>query len=167
MGLFERLAGVIRKRSQMLSVSVSLRSGKYFVATIHGCDGSEPCVSAGPVETLPLDTPHEDLGNAILQGLKRTTHSYRYPSTKEQWAQVTAPLLSAAGCKSWNAFAKLASDLRVNQTAEQFHVLPCVREKTSFAPVLERELRLNAPTAKELGETVATELAFAAKRDAA
>ena len=165
MGFFDRLAGVIRKRSQMLSASVSLRSGRYFVVTIHGCDGSEPCISAGPVETLSVDTPHETLGNAILQSLKRTTHSYRYPSTKEQWVQVTAPLLSAAGCKSWNDFAKLASDLHVNQTAQQVHVLPCVRERSSFAPVLEREVRLNAPTAKALGEAVATELAFAAKRD--
>jgi hypothetical protein len=46
-------------------------------------------------------------------------------------------------------------------------VLPCVRQKTSFAPVLERELRLNALTAKELGKVVATELAFAAQRDGA
>jgi hypothetical protein len=167
MGLFERLVGVIRKRSRTLSVSVSLRAGKYFIVTIHGADGSEPCISAGPVEALSADAPHEGLGNAILLGLKRTTHNYPYPSTKEQWAQVTAPLLSAAGCKSWSAFAKLASDLRVNQTAEQFDVLPCVRQKSSFAPVLERERRLNAPTAKELGEVVATELAFAARRDGA
>ena len=167
MGLFERLGGVIRKRGQTLSVSVSLRSGKYFVVTIHGSDGGEPCISAGPVETLLATSPHEDLGNAILQGLKCTTHNYPYPSTKEQWAQVTAPLLSVAGCKSWSAFAKLASDLRVDQTGEQFRVLPCVRQKTSFAPVLERELRLNAPTPKELGELVATELAFAAQRDGA
>jgi hypothetical protein len=167
MGLFDRLTGVIRKRSQTLSVSVSLRSGKYFVVTIHGSDGSEPCISAGPVEALSADTPHEELGSAILQGLKRTTHNHPYPTSKGQWAEVTAPLLSAAACKSWNAFAKLASDLRVDQTGEQFHVLPCVRQKTSFAPVPEREVRLNAPTAKELGEIVATELAFAAKRDGA
>src|SRR5688572_12700560 len=165
MGLFERLANAIRRRSQMRSVSVSLRSEKYFVVTIHGSDGGEPCISAGPVATLSADTPHEVLGNAILHGLSCTTHNYPYPSSKEQWAQVTAPLLSATGCKSWSAFAKVASDLRVDQTEEQFHVLPCVRQKTSFAPVLDRELQLERPTTEELGRIVATELAFAAKRD--
>ena len=167
MGLFARLAGFVSKQRPMLSVSVSLRSGTYFIVTIHGCDGSEPCISAGPVQALPLATSHEDLGNAVIQGLRRTTHNFPYPASKERWAQVTAPLLSAAGCKSWSAFAKLASDLRVNQTEEQFQVLPCVRQKTSFAPVPDRELQLEAPSAEELGCVVATELAFAAKRDGA
>ncbi len=165
MGLFARLAGLVSKQRPMLSVSVSLRSGKYFVVTIHGCDGSEPCISAGPVEALPLGTSHDELGSAILRGLQRTTHNFPYPANKEQWAQVTAPLLSAAGCKSWSAFAKLASDLRVDQSGEQFHILPCVRQKTSFAPVPDRELQLERPSTEELGRIVATELAFAANRD--
>jgi hypothetical protein len=167
MSLFARLAGLVSKRTPMLSVSVSLRSGTYFVVTIHGCDGSEPCVSAGPVDALSLASSHEDLGNAIIRGLQRTTHNFPYPANKEQWAQVTAPLFSAAGCKSWSAFAKLASDLRVNQTEEQFQVLRCVRQKTSFVPVADRELQLKASSAQELGRVVATELAFAAKRDGA
>jgi hypothetical protein len=167
MSLFARLAGLVSKQRPMLSVSVSLRSGTYFVVTIHSCDGSEPCVSAGPVEALPLATSQEDLGNAIIRGLRRTTHNFPYPANKEQWAQITAPLLSAAGCKSWSAFAKLASDLRVNQTGEQIQVLPCIREKTSFAPVADREGQLKAPSTEEIGRVVATELEFAAKRDGA
>ena len=165
MSLFTRLAGLVSKRRPMLSVSVSLRLGTYFVVTIHGCDGSEPCVSAGPVDALSLASSHEELGNAIIRGLQRTTHNFPYPANKEQWAQVTAPLFSAAGCKSWNAFAKLASDLRVDQRAEQVHVLPCIRQKTSFEPVPDRELHLEAPSAYELGRIVATELSFAAERD--
>jgi hypothetical protein len=165
MGLISRLTGLVSKKRPMRSVSVSLRSGKYFVVTIHGCDGGEPCISAGPVEALPSNASHEDLGNAIVRGLQRTTHNFPYPANKEQWAQVTAPLLSAAGCKSWGAFAKLASDLRVDQREERVHVLPCIRQKTSFAPVPDRELHLEAPSAHELGRLVATELAFAAERD--
>jgi hypothetical protein len=107
------------------------------------------------------------IGNAVIAGLGRTTHDFPYPASKEQWAQVTAPLLSASGCKSWSAFAKRASDLRVNQTGEQFHVLPSIRERSSFTPVAERELHLDAPSAEELGRVVASELAFAAERDGA
>jgi hypothetical protein len=167
MSLVSRLANLIRKRSPMRSVSVSLRSGKYFVVTIHGCDGSEPCISAGPVETLAIDSSNEDLGNAVFRGLARTTHNYPYPANKEQWAQVTAPLLTAAGCKSWSAFAKLASDVRVNQIQERFHLLPGIRQKDSFAPAAGRELEFNAPSAESLGNAVASELALAAQRDGA
>jgi hypothetical protein len=170
MGLISRLAGLVSKQRPMpsvpmRSVSVSLRAGKYFVVTIHGSDGGEPCIAAGPVETLASDASHEDLGNAVVRGLQRTTHNFPYPANKEQWAQVTAPLLTMAGCKSWSAFAKLAADLRVDQRDEQVHVLPCIRQKTSFAPVTDRELRLEAPSAHELGRIVATELAFTAERD--
>jgi len=167
MTLLSRLTGLLRKQSPMLSVSVKLRAAKYFIVTIHGCDGSAPCISAGPVAVLPLTTSHEELGTAIVHALQRTTHNYPYPANQEQWSQVTAPLLSAAGCKSWGAFAKLASDLRVDQTAEQVCVLPCSREKTSFIPVAGREIHLTSPSVQELGATVASELAFAAQRDGA
>jgi hypothetical protein len=165
MKLFARLAGLLNTRRPMLSVSVSLRSGTYFVVSIHGCDGSEPCIAAGPVDAIPLDASHQELGNAVLRALQRTTHDFPYPASQGEWNQVTAPLLSAAGCKSWAVFAKRASSLRVNQTDEQFHVLPCIREKSSFAPVPDRELEFKAPSAQELGKTVAVELAFAAQRD--
>ena len=165
MSLLSRLTGLLRKQSPMLSVSVKLRAARYFVVTIHGCDGSDPCIAAGPVAVLPLAASHEELGSAIVQGLQRTTHNYPYPANKEQWSQVTQALLSAAGCKSWAAFAKLASDLRVDQTAEQVCVLPCIREKTSFIPVAGREIRLTSPSVQELGAAVATELALAAQRD--
>jgi hypothetical protein len=167
MGLFARLTDLVSKPRPMLSVSVALRRGQYFVVTIHGCDGSEPCVSAGPVEALSRDASHAEIGSAIFRGLERTTHNFPYPANKEQWARVTAPLLSAAGCKSWGTFAKLASELRVNQTESQFRVQPCVRQKTSFAPVADREHRLEAPSADELGRVIAAELDFAAKRDGA
>ena len=167
MGLLSRLTGLVRKQSPMLSVSVNLRLGKYFVGTIHGCEGGDPCIAAGPVAVLPLAASHEELGAAIVQGLRRTTHNYPYPTNKEQWSQVTAPLLSAAGCKSWAAFAKVASDLRVDQTHEQVSVRPCIREKTSFAPVAGREIHLTSPTAQELGAAVAAELTYAAERDGA
>ena len=167
MKLVARLAGFLNKRQAMRSVDVSLRSGTYFVVTIHGSKGSEPCIAAGPVETLALDAPHQDLGDAIFRGLKATRHDYPYPANQQEWSQVIAPLLSAAGCKSWGTYAKRASSLRVDQTAEQIRVLPCIREKTSFAPVAGRELELKAPSAPELGEIIAKELAFAAQRDGA
>jgi hypothetical protein len=37
-----------KPRSTMLSASVSLRVGQYHLVTIHGNDGSDPCLAAGP-----------------------------------------------------------------------------------------------------------------------
>jgi hypothetical protein len=165
MSLFARFAGLFAKQDRMLSAAVYLRSGTYFIVTIHGCDGGAPCISAGPVDVRPLASSHEEIGNAIVSGLKRSTHDFPYPANKEQWAQVTAPLLSAAGCRSWGAFARLASCLRVNQAAQQLQVLPSRRQKDSFVPIVERELKIEMPSAQELGRLVASELELAAGRD--
>jgi hypothetical protein len=74
MSLFARFAGLFAKQDRMLSAAVYLRSGTYFIVTIHGCDGGAPCISAGPVDVRPVASSHEELGNAIVSGLKRSTH---------------------------------------------------------------------------------------------
>jgi hypothetical protein len=167
MSLLSRLTKLIGHEQRMLSVSVKSRDGKFFVVTIHGCSGGgDPCIAAGPVEVLSSDVEPAELGAAVVRGLKQTRHDYRYPANPEQWKAVTAPLLSAAGCKTWAAFGKRASDLRVDQAGTKFHVLPCMRgAKAAFLPVMERERYLEAPSGPELGTLVAEELAFAAARD--
>ena len=153
-------------RSSMQSVSVNLRAGRYFIVTIHGSDGGDPCIAAGPVDTLPADATPATLGAAIARALQRTMHDHPYPANNAEWKSVTAPLLNAAGCKTWSAFAKGASDLRINRTGTQVQVLPCSREaKGAFAPVVERERRLESPSDDALGALVAAELAFALARD--
>jgi hypothetical protein len=167
MGFLDRLLkSTTKPRSTMLSVSVSLRGGRYYIVTIHGSDGGDPCLAAGPVETLGGDATPITLGAAIRRALQRTTHDRAYPANAADWKAVTAPLLTAAGCKTWSAFAKGASDLRVNQTDTRVQVLPSVRDdKGAFAPVADRERHLEAPSDDELGSLVAAELAFALARD--
>lgn len=166
MNLLQRLARPFRKKSLMSSVSVYRRAGSFFVVTQHASGGGEPCIVAGPLEVLTFDVPHEELGAAVFRGLNLTTHNYPYPANQQEWKQVTAPLLSAAKCKSWSAFAKTASDLRVDQLGTKFLVRPSVRgAKEAFYPVAERNHELDAPTAEQLGSLVAGELEFASKRD--
>ena len=166
MNLLKRIASSFRKKSRMSSVSVYRRSGSFFVVTQHGSDGSDPCIVAGPLEELPLAASHEELGAAIFRGLSRTTHSYPYPANQQEWKQVSAPLLSATKCKSWSAFAKLASDLRVDQLDGNVTVQPSIRGlKNAFSPLPERKRQLEAPTAVQLGSLVAAELEFASRRD--
>ena len=167
MSLLSRVSKLLGHEPRMLSVSVNLRGGKFFVVTIHGSSsGGEPCIAAGPVEVLSSEVHSSELGAAVVHGLNQTRHDYPYPANPEQWKAVTAPLLSAAGCKTWAAFGKRASDLRVDQEGTKFHVLPCMRDaKGAFAPVMERERYLESPSELELGVLVAEELAFAAARD--
>lgn len=121
---------------------------------------------AGPLEVLPLDVAQAAFGEAILRGLGRTTHNYPYPNTQQEWKQISAPLLSAAKCKSLSAFAKIASSLRVDQLDGRVFVQPSVRgQKYAFYPVTERNQELQEPAAEQLGSVVAAELEFASERD--
>jgi len=166
MNLLHHLARPFRKKSPMSSVSVYRRAGSLFVVTQHASSGGEPCIVAGPLEVLAIDVPHDELGAAIFRGLSRTTHNYPYPANQQEWKQVTAPLLSAAECKSWAAFAKTASDLRVDRLGTQVVMRPSARgPKHAFYPVAERNQELEAPTAGQLGGLVAAELEFASRRD--
>jgi len=166
MNLLHRLARPFRKKPLMSSVSVYRRAGSLFVVTQHASRGGEPCIVAGPLEILAIDVPHEELGAALFRGLSRTTHNYPYPANQQEWKQVSAPLLNAAKCKSWPAFAKTASDLRVDQLGTKVVVRPCERgPKNAFYPVVERNRELEAPAAEQLGGLVAAELEFASNRD--
>jgi hypothetical protein len=166
MNILQRLVSPFRKKSRLSSVSVYRRGNSFFVITQHGSDGSDPCIVAGPLEELPLEVAHEELGAAIFRGLSRTTHNYPYPANQQEWKLVSAPLLEAAKCKSWSAFAKRASDVRVDELEGKVTVNPSIRgAKNGFYPNAERKQELTGLTAAQLGRLVASELEFAAKRD--
>ena len=166
MKFLSRLSRFFDAQRRMSSASLYRRDGSFFVVTLHGSGGGDPCIEAGPVEVLPVDTGPGELGEAIIRGLGRTTHNHPYPANQQEWKQVTAPLLSAAGCKTWPSFAKKASNLRVNQMDGKLQVLPSRRDaKGSFYPVAERERQLEVLSAEQLGALVASELEFAFTRD--
>ncbi len=54
--------------------------------------------------------------------------------------------------KSWTRSPNSRVTCSVKQSAEQFDILPSVRQKTSFAPVLDRELKLKRPATEESNE---------------
>jgi hypothetical protein len=165
MPLLGRLAGLFGKKARISTVSVYLRDGRIFVVTLHGSGGGDPCIAAGPVEVLTLGSEPAELGDTILRGMARTTYDYPYPRDQAAWKRVTAPLLAAAGCKSWAEFARKSGSLRIDRIAERFHVVPSARQITSFASVVEREQDLDSPSPEQLGRLVATELAHALQRD--
>ena len=151
---------------RMRSVNVYLRANVCHVDTLHGSDGSEPCIAAGPVTSVAADQPPAALGAAIRAGLKLSTHKYPYPKNQDEWKRVLQPLLAATQTKSWAALAKRSSNVRVDQRGDTLQVLPSVRtDKGAFARATGRDHTLQAPSDAELGRLVMDELAFALARD--
>lgn len=141
----------------MQSVSVYLRDGKYFVVTIHGSGGGEPCISSGPVAELPETADASELGGAVLRGLDASTANAPWP---KDFKKVTEPLLAAAQAKTWAAFAKRAVSLRVDREGSRYALLPSNRTpKGSFEAAPDRFRNLEGIDAAALGNAIASELA--------
>jgi hypothetical protein len=160
MTLLTRLSKLLTREEKMSSVSVYRRADHFYVVTLHGSGGGDPCIEAGPLESLSTESLPAELGAAIVRSLNRTTHSYPYPASQQAWKQVTAPLLEASRCKSWATFAKKAANLRIDRRpGHKITVSPSVRDaKGAFSPVAEREQHLETPTEEQLGALVAAEL---------
>ena len=139
----------------MQSVSVYLRDAAYFVVVIHGSGGGDPCIASGPVTTLPANADPQSLGGAILTALSQSTNAVPWPT---DWKKVTEPLLLAAKVKTWSAFAKRATNARVDRAAQEVSVRPCLRDKASFVDQPDKVIRLTAPDAASLGAVVAASL---------
>ena len=131
------------------SVSVYLRESKYFVVTIHGSGGGEPCIASGPVAELPAPAGGAELGGAVLRGLDASTHNVPWP---KDFKKVTEPLLAAAQVKTWATFAKRAASVRVDRDGSSFSLM--VGDNPS-AP----KRSLQASDAAVLGGEIATALA--------
>ena len=154
------------RSKRMRSVDVILRDNTHHVVTLHGSDGGDPCVAAGPVTSLAADQTPETLGAAIREGLKLSTHKYPFPKNQDDWKRVQQPLLAATKSKSWAAVAKRGSSLRIDHQGSMLQLSPSVRgPKGAFVPVAERHRTLQSPTDAELGRLVMDELAFALARD--
>ena len=145
----------------MQSVSVYLREGKYFIVTIHGSGGSEPCIESGPVAELPGSASTQELGSAVLRGLDASTDNVPWP---KDFKKVTEPLLAAAQAKTWAAFAKRAVSLRIDRDGTRYLMLPSNRTpKGSFDAAPERNRDLEGVAAEALGSEIATELSAHSK----
>jgi hypothetical protein len=140
----------------MQSVSVYLRDGKYLVTVVHGSDGGDPCIASGPVFTLDAGVDRAALGKQIQSALDQS-RSVPWPT---DWKKVQEPLLTAAGVKSWSAFAKRASSVRVDRIKNMVSVRPSRRDaKAAFEDMPEGVQSLDLPTPEKLGEVVADLLA--------
>jgi len=74
---------------------------------------------------------------------------------------VTQPLLSAAGARSWPAFAKQARSVRIDELDDTCAVLASTRDaKGAFTPAPQHDVTLQRPSDRELGEAILRILAL-------
>ena len=89
----------------MKRASAYLRKGKIFIGS-YSKTSTGLWVFSGPVCTINEDHINE-LGQKIRDALNRSGREVvRHPANQEEWKAVQAPMLEAAGVKTWAAFAK-------------------------------------------------------------
>lgn len=136
----------------MQSVSVYKRESKYLINVIHGSSGGDPCIQAGPVFVVESHVAETELGEKALEALAQSRSDHPWPS---DWKQVIAPLLKAAGAKTWSAFAKKASDVRVDKVGPTVTVQGSyLDQKGAFYPDPLACISLLNPSAQELGAAI-------------
>jgi hypothetical protein len=135
----------------MQSVGVYWRDQRFFVIVTHGSDGGDPCIQSGPVFVVQDVTA---LGEQILTALDLSRNNLPWP---KDWKKVIEPLLSAADVKSWPAFAKRATSIRVDRSGTLISVRPSKRdEKGAFHDLPEQVQELDSPSAEALGALAAS-----------
>ena len=160
--VWRTLRKLTRPRSNVRSVSVYYVSRAYYVATLYGSEGGDPCVGVGPVAKVERHDQTASLGEAIRTGLAQCRYDFPFPSSPEAWKNVPSPILGATGFKTWVALAKRANTLRIDQEGPTIKISPAARgPKQAFYPVAERNLSLESPSDAELGRAVMAELDFA------
>jgi hypothetical protein len=135
----------------MQSLNVYRREQRYFLTVLHGSDGGDPCIASGPVFVIQ---DVAGLGEQILAALDLSRSDLPWP---KDWKKVIEPLLSAAGVKSWPAFAKRATSIRVDRTGTLISLRPSKRdEKGAFHDLPEQVQELDSPSAQTLGALTAS-----------
>jgi hypothetical protein len=134
---------------------VYLRKGQFFARTVSLTE-HELWVETGPCTKL-LETVEPDvLGGSVLDHLRA---SGTIPHPKD-WKLVQAPLLTAAGVKSWNTFGMIARAAGVKLTDEGIILEPRKNNKPGFQRIADAIMRLEGkPDARALGEAVKAAIA--------
>jgi len=150
----------------MRSVSVYYLDRAYYVVTLYGSEGGDPCAEVGPVARLARPDDAAELGRAVRHGLAQCRYDFAFPSSRDAWTSVPIPLVGATGLKTWAAVAKRADHVRVDEKGLNTRLSPTARGPAqSFYPVPDRDVSLNVPTDEDLGGAVMSELDFARARE--
>lgn len=114
------------------SVSIYERKGVVYVSASHQTQAGF-WVGDSNVVAL-IDPQAADVGSAVEAALARSRENVPTPPTS---ADLSGPLLAAAGVASWNTFARMAKHVDVYQKGDVFEITPYrnLGGKEGFEPI--------------------------------
>jgi hypothetical protein len=118
-------------------------------------------IEDGPCATIAGSAPEDEVARAVLAALAGSRSNVPHPD-RNSWSHVTAPLLKAAGVKTFAAFAKSARTLSVNQQLDRITLTPTRNEgkKAGFVFIPDKALTVDSTVSEgELGGAVREGLA--------
>lgn len=118
-------------------------------------------LTGSPVISLPSSATDDELGDAVIEALSHNRANVKLPASVEEESALLAPLLSAAGVKSWSTFSKGAFSVWVEHDAELSII--ATRRTSSTGAYVGRgsEVRVRLPaSASEIGSAVRQALAL-------
>jgi hypothetical protein len=112
-------------------VSVYFRSEGYYV-TPSSLSTAGVWLGSGAVSFIRAGSRPAELGQVVVDGLSSSTVGVRHPAQSE-WPAHTkaalAPLMKAAGVRSWKDFVRLASLVEVVRDRDTVTVVPYHRDE--------------------------------------
>ena len=120
-------------------VSIYERTGTVYVVTSHQTQAG---FWVDDEDVIMLRAPQPvDIGAAVKAALTRSREGVPTPPAS---ADLSAPLLAAAGVASWNSFIKMAKYVGVRQNGDAIKVTPYrnLGGKDGFDPILDKATSL-------------------------
>jgi hypothetical protein len=110
-------------------------------------------VASGDVDVIPTSTPDVELGTALA---RRLEHSLRGVAHPNDWKSVTVPLLKASKMRSYNAFARDAELVSIEERDGPVTITPMKRvgPRSGYEPQVDRAVTIASVALERLGTVV-------------
>lgn len=132
----------------MKRASALLRKGKILIQG-YSQTTAGIWVGMGPVYIID-ETQADELGVKVLEALNQSTEGVRHP-VQTEWKAIQAPMLEAAGVKTWATLAKGAKAVGLEYEEGQVTMVPSTNyESNGGEPLSERAIKCGF-VAEELG----------------
>jgi len=136
----------------MKLASAFLRKGNIFI------QGSSQTttgvwITSGPVHIFNQEANTQEIGDAIIDLLKCSIQGIPHPKQTE-WKNIQAPMLNAAGVKTWSTFAKGTKAVGMVYEGETVTMAPSFEYETQGGTSYKETNIKCSFSSGELGETL-------------
>ncbi|VVE57264.1 hypothetical protein PAQ31011_05194 [Pandoraea aquatica] len=123
----------------MKSAYALLRKGKIFIQA-YSKASTGLWIASGPVYVAEEGGLEEDLGQKVRDALDGSIEGVRHPS-QDEWKEIQAPMLEAAGVKSWKTLGKGAKSVGLESNGVTVKMVPSFNyENGGGTPLIEKAI---------------------------